>query len=763
MENLQKKRRLTIGLLVGNTLENGTARIINGMMNAVKTENINIVIFPGKHIFHRVNTAEYHQWEYQYNTLFDLPDKHNIDGLLIAVRNIGRMTTKEKFRDFLKAYEDIPTVLMEKAISGYPSVSIDVESGLKEGLEYLIHKEHCTKICMIGGAEHDTDSIVRKNIYRTILEENGISFEERYFVESISREHEPEAFETLLDRNPDMHAVFCFHDVIALRFYEALKNRGLSAGRDVKVLGYGNSAEGIDAQPQLSTVGHDVNDMCDKSLKLLLKLIRKEPAESIVIPTRLIARSSIVRESFLKQKTSLQILKSCDFDLLFNEIFYKYHPDENEINFKRCFFEIIKRIITALENRYIDDSDYEELCRLVDIFFSNGALKYTDIEYFLSYFRKLKADINRDCEGFRYRVRMQELGDYIDECVIRSLNNASKSKCIEENQRKDQIKQFVERSIRFKHGTDKDLIFIFRDMHLFGATDAFVYLLENKGIHLIHERFRFPDILNMKLFYHNGKARTVVNNRQGVPKHELFANLNSFSNNKVFIALPLYYEEYIYGFFICNMTPKILTESNFISEHCGVAVRLLYLIRENEEMVRNLEEKIDSGKDRKSDDISGEDGIFNSEEEFIDNVRLHLNNDEQKEDIIVGIVSINHMKIINERFGREEGDNTIQFVTKLLHEYIGERGFIFRSNRDEFRFAFNGHTSLNMVKKQILDLFQKLNEESGKPYNISVGIGLGRIPYGVERDLDEAFVVAEDEHYIDKLRKSIYIIKENKT
>ena len=212
------------------------------------------------------------------------------------------------------------------------------------------------------------------------------------------------------------------------------------------------------------------------------------------------------------------------------------------------------------------------------------------------------------------------------------------------------------------------------------------------------------------------------------------------------------------------MTPTMLYESNFIAEHYGIAVRLLYLIRENEEMVRNLEEKIyHSEKCKEQCQTQKEDELLCSEQEFYDVLRQHLRNRETKEDMIVGIISVNHMKIINERFGREEGDDTLKSVAKLLRQYIGEKGVILHANRDEFRFGLDGHTSLNMVKQQLLSMLQQLNEENGKPYNISVGIGLGRIPYGVERDVDEAFAVAEDEHYIDKLSKSIYIVKENGT
>ena len=237
-------------------------------------------------------------------------------------------------------------------------------------------------------------------------------------------------------------------------------------------------------------------------MKLLLQLIAKGTAESLVIPTRLFARASIIRDSLLEAGTSMNFLKPKEFDMLFDEVFYRYQPNENEINFKRCFFVIMLRISKALNERYIDDMDYAELCRLVNIFISNGALQYTDMEIFLTYLRKLKDNINYICEGFRYRIRMQELCDYIDECVIRYLNSVSKQNHAEQMRRKGKIKQFVERSIRFKHGTDKELLFIFRNMHLFGATDGFVYVLATclffipeYNSNLIFDTCNFPDTM----------------------------------------------------------------------------------------------------------------------------------------------------------------------------------------------------------------------------------------------------------------------------
>ena len=43
MDNLPKKRRLTVGLLVGDMMDAETRILINGIINTVKQENLNNV------------------------------------------------------------------------------------------------------------------------------------------------------------------------------------------------------------------------------------------------------------------------------------------------------------------------------------------------------------------------------------------------------------------------------------------------------------------------------------------------------------------------------------------------------------------------------------------------------------------------------------------------------------------------------------------------------------------------------------------------
>ena len=66
---------------------------------------------------------------------------------------------------------------------------------------------------------------------------------------------------------------------------------------------------------------------------------------------------------------------------MFDECFYKYgnyQNDRESVNLKRLFFDFISRILVAMNNRYLSTEDYNEICRLIDIFFDEGAMEYTD-------------------------------------------------------------------------------------------------------------------------------------------------------------------------------------------------------------------------------------------------------------------------------------------------------------------------------------------------------------------------------------------------
>ena len=199
-------------------------------------------IVPGKYIDRDLSGQADLMYEYQYNTVFSYIKKENIDAIVCTADSIGCFSSKKKTRELLAQYRDIPCVLIASKLEGYPHVVFDNQSGIREGLEYLIREKGCTCFGMVGGSEENSDASERRRTFEEVLRENDIPFEERQFAQGDMSCRCVRECAKLLEDNPDLEAVFCANDEIAMAMYEAVKQRALFPGKDIFVLGYDDTA-----------------------------------------------------------------------------------------------------------------------------------------------------------------------------------------------------------------------------------------------------------------------------------------------------------------------------------------------------------------------------------------------------------------------------------------------------------------------------------------------------------------------------------------
>ncbi|MFF4019206.1 LacI family DNA-binding transcriptional regulator [Streptomyces sp. NPDC001843] len=100
------------------------------------------------------------------------------------------------------------------------------------------------------------------------------------------------AMAALLDRRPDLDAVFVASDLMASGALQTLRERGLRVPQDVAVVGFDDLASIAEAtDPPLTTVRQDVEEMGRLMAGLLMGEGPSE-ASSVVIPTSLVRRRS---------------------------------------------------------------------------------------------------------------------------------------------------------------------------------------------------------------------------------------------------------------------------------------------------------------------------------------------------------------------------------------------------------------------------------------------------------------------------------------
>lgn len=97
----------------------------------------------------------------------------------------------------------------------------------------------------------------------------------------------------------------------------------------------------------------------------------------------------------------------------------------------------------------------------------------------------------------------------------------------------------------------------------------------------------------------------------------------------------------------------------------------------------NIEEKLEEYKEKFYRDILT--GLYNRN--FFEEKILKIYKDLEKTG--VSIVDLDELKIINDKYGHQAGDEAIKETGKIIKEAVGEKGYCIRMGGDEFLIIFN--------------------------------------------------------------------------
>jgi LacI family transcriptional regulator len=98
----------------------------------------------------------------------------------------------------------------------------------------------------------------------------------------------------LSEQHPDLDAVICFNDLVALGMLSGFLTVGRVVGRDIRVVGFDDIEECTMAYPPLSSVRCDIADFGRQTAANLLAWLEEglRPAPERRTPVSLVARAS---------------------------------------------------------------------------------------------------------------------------------------------------------------------------------------------------------------------------------------------------------------------------------------------------------------------------------------------------------------------------------------------------------------------------------------------------------------------------------------
>ncbi len=112
--------------------------------------------------------------------------------------------------------------------------------------------------------------------------------------EAKSLEEGKAATAALLDQFPKVEAIIYSSDLLAVGGVHTLHSRGVRIPEQVSVIGFNNSNSAKECWPPLTSIDNKIDESGKAAAGLMLNMLNRQPAESVLLPCGLIIRESTI-------------------------------------------------------------------------------------------------------------------------------------------------------------------------------------------------------------------------------------------------------------------------------------------------------------------------------------------------------------------------------------------------------------------------------------------------------------------------------------
>lgn len=729
--------KTNIGLYVSDINDDFTFSVCKGAFAAAGDINANLIIFPGMYLNARYNDLLQTPYYYQYNTVYDIGNSNNLDILIIMTGNMGNTLSKQEILDFLKKYPDIPIITISNEFTQYHSIKYDNFSGLKKAINHLIHKHGCRKIGFVSGSRANPDARERLEAYCQTLLENEIPLDQNLIVYGNFSEYCESAVRELLEENSDIDAICFANDAMAKGGYKVIKEKGYTVGKNIYVIGFDNSKFSLTLSPPLTTVNANSFELGYEAVLSTVDISKTSGIKHITVPTTLITRSSCGCKNASMEEI--------------NNYFSAYKQSDEELTCE----DYVKFVFSDdCSSMYVHDSDkYAHM--QIKKYFSNFVESLLDISG-SSKQKNYKKSINKalsnlikhdafniipfdvifnvvDSIHFRYAKQHENIkhsaeSEMIFAQIYREISTYGKNVSLvqfEKLQQNDDIINAIANDVIITGEYDSKAFYpIMKRLASIGFDSSYLLLFETPVMHTKSTDYCLNNELNLIFIQHHDRIKYFPS-PVTITINDLFCNRYIQPTEKnTLILSPLFSNEELYGLLICDSKPDMYQYLNKISLQISTAIKYIMTLNKWQTMLTSEKENSKNfEKISKHDELTG---IFNRRG-FFDNAQAIISNpaNEGKNAVVV-FADMDNLKIINDQFGHDDGDYSLQTIANILLKSFRNTDIVGRIGGDEFAvFALLGNSdSTDLIETRIKNTTNAFNQKSEKIYYINMSLGL---------------------------------------
>ena len=274
---LVTKRTGTIGLVVPDSSNPYFSEVARGVEHAAYLQGYNVFL---------CNTEE--DIEREKTVLYSLAER-SVDGLIICSSRLDQ----EDLRTSLIYFS--AQVLVNRTLENSSAVALlsDDTSGVCSAVRHLLQRGH-RKIGMLAGPERSFNGRVRLRAFLDALNDAGIGCNSDFDQNCLPMvDASQQAAVDLLTRHPQLTALVCFNDLVAVGALKACAQLGRAVPQDMAIIGFDDIPLASLVTPPLTTVHVPRYELGQLAGKTVLAQIHGEAAVGdCVLPVKFVIRGS---------------------------------------------------------------------------------------------------------------------------------------------------------------------------------------------------------------------------------------------------------------------------------------------------------------------------------------------------------------------------------------------------------------------------------------------------------------------------------------
>lgn len=189
------------------------------------------------------------------------------------------------------------TVFMNYISTAYRQHAIVVDNrlGVTMALEHLYqHGHRC--IGIMTGIEDNVENIERLSAVKAWFEKRALTFSDKWFISGdFHAENARHATHQLLNQSPELTAVFCFNDQMALGVMSYLQQQGEQLPERLSIIGFDNIEACDFTHPTLTSVEQPIKEMAHRAMSIIENMLNERPLqEQLPLIPSLINRHSVM-------------------------------------------------------------------------------------------------------------------------------------------------------------------------------------------------------------------------------------------------------------------------------------------------------------------------------------------------------------------------------------------------------------------------------------------------------------------------------------